>query len=95
MSRLLRPNGSHSERWLDDPLFENDQKQATQPFAVGPRNCIRMNLAYVELRLIMARILWNFEMKLDKSCAIWVDDMVEYFGWEKTPLLVSLTSRQK
>lgn len=54
-----------------------------------------MNLTLVELRLIMARILWNFELKLDKTCTNWVDDMVEYFGWEKTPLLVSLVPRQK
>lgn len=85
----------HPERWLDDARFENDQRQASQPFAVGPRNCIGMNLAYVELRLVMARILWNFELKLDASCSNWVDDLVEYFGWEKTPLLVYLTPRQR
>jgi cytochrome P450 len=85
----------HPERWLDDPLFKNDQKQASQPFAVGPRNCIGMNLAYVELRLIMARVLWNFELTLDESCSNWVDDLVEYFGWEKTPLLVRLTPRPR
>jgi cytochrome P450 len=80
----------HPERWLDeDARFQNDQKQASQPFAVGPRNCIGMNLAYVELRLILARMLWTFEMELDKSCANWVDDLVEYFGWEKIPLLVT------
>ncbi|KAL8816734.1 MAG: hypothetical protein Q9223_004302 [Gallowayella weberi] len=92
---FLHPNAFHPERWLDDPVFQNDQKQAAQPFAVGPRNCIGMNLAFVELRLIMARLLWNFEVKLDQSCANWVDDMVEYFGWEKTPLLVSLLPRQR
>ena len=92
---FLHANQFHPERWLDDPLFSNDQRQAAQPFAVGPRNCIGMNLAFVELRLIMARILWKFDMKLDKSCTNWVDDMIEYFGWGKTPLLVSLTSRQK
>lgn len=28
------------ERWLDDPRFANDDKEAMQPFAVGPRNCL-------------------------------------------------------
>ena len=92
---FLHPNEFHPERWLDDARFEKDQKQATQPFAVGARNCIGMNLAFVELRLIMARILWKFDMKLDKSCINWVDDMIEYFGWEKTPLLLCLTLIQK
>ncbi|CAO2653514.1 Nn.00g029250.m01.CDS01 [Neocucurbitaria sp. VM-36] len=84
----------HPERWLDEPPFMNDQKQASQPFAVGPRNCIGMNLAYVELRLVLARLLWTFDIALDPSCATWVDDLVEYFGWEKIPLLVRLTPRR-
>ena len=28
------------ERWLDDPRFANDDKQASQPFSMGARNCI-------------------------------------------------------
>lgn len=90
-----KANEFHPERWLDDPRFANDRRDAAQPFAVGPRNCIGMNLAFVELRLILARLIWNFDLKLDSSCDNWVDDMVEYFGWEKIPLLVSLTPRQK
>lgn len=87
------PDEFHPERWLDDPDFKNDKKQATQPFAVGPRNCIGMNLAYIELRLVLSRLLWNFDLVLDKSCARWAEDLVEYFGWEKTPLQVFLTPR--
>lgn len=29
------------ERWLgDDARFQNDKKQASQPFSIGPRNCV-------------------------------------------------------
>jgi cytochrome P450 len=28
------------ERWLGDPKFQNDKRDAFQPFSVGPRNCI-------------------------------------------------------
>jgi cytochrome P450 len=28
------------ERWLGDPRYENDRREAAQPFSVGPRNCI-------------------------------------------------------
>ncbi|KAH8892735.1 cytochrome P450 [Thozetella sp. PMI_491] len=91
---FLHADKFHPERWLDDPRFQNDQKLASQPFAVGPRNCIGMNLAYVELRLILAKLVWNFDVELDGSCSNWVDDLVEYFGWEKTPLFVRLTPRK-
>ncbi|KAF2096875.1 cytochrome P450 [Rhizodiscina lignyota] len=90
-----RADEFHPERWLDGPLFKNDQKEAAQPFAVGPRNCVGMNLANVELRIIIARILWNFDLKLDESSMNWERDMNEYLAWEKAPLIVSLTPRQK
>ncbi|CAG8971040.1 hypothetical protein HYALB_00005278, partial [Hymenoscyphus albidus] len=92
---FLHPDEFHPERWLDDPRFKNDQKQAYQPFAVGPRNCIGMNLAYAELRLVIARVLWNFDLQLDECCSNWVDDCPEYFGWEKVPLLVRLAPVQR
>ena len=30
----------HPERWLGDPRFAADQKDAFQPFSYGPRNCL-------------------------------------------------------
>lgn len=34
------PNTYHPERFLGDPRFSNDQREAFQPFHFGPRNCI-------------------------------------------------------
>lgn len=34
------PNEYHPERWLGDPRFAEDNRDAFQPFHVGPRNCI-------------------------------------------------------
>ena len=31
------------ERWLGDPEFATDNKEASQPFSVGPRSCIGRN----------------------------------------------------
>lgn len=28
------------ERWLGDPRFDSDRKDAFQPFSHGPRDCI-------------------------------------------------------
>lgn len=35
-----------------------------QPFGVGRHSCIGMNLAYAEMRLIIARLLFVFDIKL-------------------------------
>ncbi|KAK2050953.1 cytochrome P450, partial [Colletotrichum caudatum] len=46
------------KRWLDeDARFVNDKKEAFQLFSVGLRNCIGMNLAYAEMRFILAKVI--------------------------------------
>jgi cytochrome P450 len=51
------------ERWFGaDPVFANDQHDAVQAFGVGPRSCIGRPLAMAELHLILARLVWRFDM---------------------------------
>ncbi|KAJ6088480.1 hypothetical protein N7486_009741 [Penicillium sp. IBT 16267x] len=77
------------ERHLDDPRFASDNKNALQPFSFGPRNCIGRNLAYVEMRLILARMIVNFEIELAEPDSDWIDQKV-YNLWEKPPLMLKL-----
>ena len=32
------------DRWLDDPRFAGDDRQASQPFSMGARNCVGKKL---------------------------------------------------
>lgn len=54
------------ERWLPEGKehFESDNKAVHQPFNIGPRSCIGMNLGMAEMRLIAVRMLWNFDFEL-------------------------------
>ncbi|XXH00038.1 hypothetical protein Hte_006379 [Hypoxylon texense] len=81
------------ERWLGDPRFANDSRQAVQPFSTGPRNCIGRNLAYSEMRLIMARLVWNFDLRLAQHSQGWDEKSKMNIVWEKGPLEVYLTPR--
>ncbi|KAK2774463.1 cytochrome p450 [Colletotrichum kahawae] len=85
------PFSYRPERWLGDPYFVGDNKDAFQPFHLGTRNCIGRNLAYVEMRLILARILWNFDMELASDSADWLTKQKIFILWEKGPLNVHLT----
>ncbi|KAJ5201013.1 Cytochrome P450 [Penicillium cf. viridicatum] len=80
------------ERHLGDPRFANDSKTAMQPFSFGPRNCIGRNLAYFEMRLILARMIFNFDMELDQPEEDWVDHGC-FFLWEKPELMIKLKPR--
>lgn len=43
------------ERWLSDDEKGN-QRDASQPFSLGPRGCIGRHLSYMELRLILGSL---------------------------------------
>jgi cytochrome P450 len=87
------------ERWLPDATtdpkspFYHDQREVHKPFSFGPRDCIGRNLAYHEMRIIMAKILFNFDLELDESCSDWYTQRI--FGlWEKPPLKVYVRDRK-
>ncbi|KAK0710478.1 cytochrome P450 [Apiosordaria backusii] len=86
-----KPFEFHPERWLGDPEFADDHKDAFQPFHLGPRNCLGRNLAYIEMRLILARVLWNFDLRMDEDSADWMSKQRIYNLWEKGSLNAYLT----
>ncbi|KAH8682497.1 cytochrome P450 [Xylariales sp. PMI_506] len=91
-SNFKRPDEFIPERFLGDEEFKDDHFDAFQPFSAGPRNCIGKNLAYAEMRLILATVLWNFEFELDEKTGDWLNQKT-FILWEKKPLLVHVKER--
>ncbi|KAK5662523.1 hypothetical protein OQA88_8435 [Cercophora sp. LCS_1] len=85
------PFSFHPERWLGDPAFADDNKDIFQPFHVGARNCLGRNLAYVEMRLIITRVLWNFDIRIAEESLDWMSKQKVFNLWDKGPLKVYLT----
>ncbi|KAK0632636.1 cytochrome P450 [Immersiella caudata] len=88
------------ERWLPDAVsnpkspFYNDKRQAWQPFTVGPHSCIGQNIAWAEMRLVMAKLLWNFDFSApEKSKRVIWEDMKTFLLIEKVPLVAVLKPR--
>ncbi|KAI1503322.1 P450 monooxygenase No.1 [Biscogniauxia marginata] len=85
------PNSFVPERWMgEDPKYKGDRFDAMQPFSTGPRNCIGRNLAYAEMRLVLAKLLYNFDITLDDSSAGWLETQKAYSVWDKPQLNVHL-----
>ncbi|OQU98959.1 hypothetical protein CLAIMM_04668 [Cladophialophora immunda] len=79
------------ERWLGNERFKQDNHNAFNPFSYGPRNCLGKNLAYMEMRMIMTKIVWNFDLELyDHTPGGWVHAQKVYTLWEKPPLWICL-----
>ncbi|TDZ36157.1 Trichothecene C-15 hydroxylase [Colletotrichum trifolii] len=93
-SKFLDPDSFIPERWLDDERFANDAKHLHQPFSYGPRNCLGMNLAYAEMRLILARIIWNFDIEVAPESTHWTKNQKVFFFWDKPPLWTYFKPRQ-
>lgn len=98
------PDSFMPERFLDTPetrsRYGNDIKKAAQPFSLGPRGCIGRNLTYVELRLILGALLWNFDLEFADGAPLWnpkdeFKGLRAYNTWEKSPLMVKLTDIRK
>ena len=56
------------ERWLSaakentkSPFF-NDDLDAVQSFGIGSWSCIGKTLGYAELRIILAKLIWHFNV---------------------------------
>lgn len=49
------------------------------------------SLAYAEMRLILARILYNFDIRLADESRRWMADQKAYILWAKPPLWVYLS----
>lgn len=52
------------------------------------------SLAYAEMRLILARIIFNFDLKLVNEEEDWMDQCT-FILWEKGPLNIYLTPVKK
>ncbi|KAJ0282876.1 hypothetical protein CBS470a_007591 [Colletotrichum nupharicola] len=92
-SNFSRPDEFIPNRWLDDPQFASDRKECMNVFSFGPRNCIGKNLAYVEMRMFLARAIWNFDIELAAESMDWLQKGRSFSVWAKHPLMVHLTPR--
>jgi hypothetical protein len=53
---------------------------------------IQNSLAYAEIRLILCKLFFNFDVELLPESDNWTDQKV-YAVWDKGPLMVTLTQK--
>ncbi|KAK3367982.1 cytochrome P450 monooxygenase [Podospora didyma] len=102
---FTRPQEFLPERWVYPEQFPNDKKHAAQPFSYGPRGCIGKMLSLIEQKIILAHIIWHFDLELEGSSEAawkWACDGDEfryiktYINWEKPDeLMVRLIPVQR
>lgn len=90
------------ERWLSWNGY--DDRSAYEPFSLGPRNCIGKNLAQAELKIILARTIFNFDFALpadrrkhdgDNKMGWRWDDQRIYMLWQCEPMVVQVADARR
>lgn len=87
------------ERWLDRENNTEDKLGASNAFSLGPRGCIGRNLSYMEMRLIIGKLLWHNDVSMYGDNEVWnprndYQNMVVYSNWIKPSLKLKLTPRK-
>ncbi|KAL5867419.1 hypothetical protein ACKVWC_011309 [Pyricularia oryzae] len=88
-----RPHEFLPERWLnaDDPEFAGDRRNVLQPFSVGPRSCTGKDLAWAELRMFVAKVMWHFDVALCAESEDWIVGQKTYISYQKDPMRCKFT----
>ncbi|KAH8786726.1 cytochrome P450 [Hyaloscypha sp. PMI_1271] len=86
------PDTFNPERWLDPQCTDN--LGASQPFLLGARNCIGQNMAWMELRILVAKMVFLFDFKLVDDNLDWDRDGLCFRLWQKPDLWTNVTKRE-
>ncbi|KAL9093396.1 MAG: hypothetical protein Q9159_000250 [Coniocarpon cinnabarinum] len=85
------------ERWL--PIeqrpkeYHDDHLEVVQPFSYGNRNCVGLRLAEAEIRLILCRLFFSFDLEAAGNITDWPDQRA-WLAWERKPLNVLVKRRE-
>ena len=83
--RLMEsPEKFDPSRWL------GDNRPYTVPFSIGPRMCIGVNLAYIEMRIILAKLVYSYDWTLTKDID-WLESSRLYQLWTKPDLMMQFS----
>lgn len=94
-SSFHAPLSFRPERWLPAATesaspFRHDKRHAFQPFTVGPHACIGQNLAWAEMRVALAKLLWTFDVAAPEDRTKWLvwEHLRTFLLIEKKPMAV-------
>jgi cytochrome P450 len=79
------------ERWLPsthplyDAKFSDDNLKARFAFSLGPRGCTGKELAWMEGRSFLAKLLWHFDLEMVDGQDVNLERDLIHYGFLKNP----------
>ncbi|TVY82835.1 Versicolorin B desaturase [Lachnellula suecica] len=94
---FANPDTFVPERWLQKGQrpseYDGDHLSASKPFSVGFHSCLGRPLAWVELRLVVTRLLWAFDLSVDAGDEVNFDDFPVIMLIQKLAMNMRLKAR--
>ncbi len=81
------------ERWIGEGC--GDKTNVYYPFGYGPRSCIGEALAYMELRIILASMVFAYDWEWVNTELDWFKSIRFYGMWEKPAVIVKFHPRNE
>ena len=93
---FYKPVSFLPERWLADSTnpslqYAKDRRDVFNPFLLGPHNCPGRGLAYLESRILLAKMVWHFDFGAE-ALPIWENQKIYWF-WEKQSTKVRISRK--
>ncbi|KAI0865200.1 cytochrome P450 [Xylaria cubensis] len=79
------------ERWLVEGGVSQPRSLA---FSTGPRACLGIGQAWLEIRIALAKIVYTYDMEFARDHGDWLGDTKMYMMWKEAPLMVRLNPRK-
>lgn len=80
------------ERWMESHST-SDVKEASQPFSLGPRQCLGRNFAMMEATLLLCNLVYEFDFELVNPQQEWESQCHMHVNWLKPDLPVRFHAR--
>ncbi|KAA8909875.1 benzoate 4-monooxygenase cytochrome P450 [Sphaerosporella brunnea] len=92
-------SANFKDPWKFDPgrwIGQNDvdDLEASQPFSLGVRGCLGRSLGWMELRTILAKMHFKYDLELINKDIDWHRDSEMHTLWKKPELMVKVLPRR-
>ena len=85
------PYAFRPERWLAEGGAPRPRNLA---FSTGPRACLGLGQAWLEIRLALAKLIHTYDMELARDHGDWLEEAKMFMMWREAPLMVNYRPRK-
>lgn len=93
-----RHNEFLPSRFLPEPLrpieYQKDKRGCLKPFGMGTRGCLGKYVALAEIRLVLTRLLWNFELSIGSEDPVDWMKLKTFIVVQKEPIKIRIRARE-